>query len=1118
MTVMSEDLIQIFIQATSLSERIEGRDAIFQANVENDDQNLTNELINRWCQVVGQGDWSIFQKRLLWDNLNIEAVLPMLGSTLLVRDVSLPSWVKVLEKIMQTAQEFSPRTNRSDSFPLKLPTDSKQPIPFEDVLLPVVLAARHMLMAQVESISSSQDLVWELLEEETYLSLERSLLQTISNLCSITLNSEFSEFRTSSPSLLYVLIGNNDTKNSIYIKFVNKLLKNGLLDFFKKYPVLAKIIAIKIEFWSSWIGEFLGRLKADRIEIKKTIFKTEEFSMCSHESIRNLGKLTRVETFVSDPHCNGKSVIIATFQSGVELVYKPKDLGLDVEYFKLLEWLNNQGLSLPFKIVKILARQDYGWVEYVKHTPCHDTVELQNFYERAGMILCLLYALNASDCHRENLIACGEHLVLIDIEGLMQHRVNSLELLVEHSLLQIIEDQQLGNSVLQTGLLPFWRIDNDRNLAYDTSALGSTEPITIPYQLANWKDINTDNMQVAYEIAEISTVENVPRLQGHIVSPNNYLDNIIIGFERMYFFLIEQKNNILNKSNFAAFQFEQVRFVFRPTQVYSVILNRALSPDFLQSGVKSSIELEYLCRAFLLAQNKPHAWSVFKAELTALEQLDIPYFGAGSNSSTLTVGPENPVEHFFKEPSYSYVINRFKQLNSVDLNNQVKIIKGAFDSKATLHSRGSEGWKDEYPNNSFADADISQTNFLTHEQLLEESNRLGQEIKEQAVRLADDSVNWLMLELVPDTERFMLRFLDESLYKGRLGVALFLAALDYKQGTTHFNDLVLSALYPLREVLQISVANLPRVFPQNVGLGGTEGLGSVIYCLVKISYFLQNKVFLEDAQRVSSLITLEQIAADQTFDIMTGSAGTILALLVLYSETEDPTVLDKATACGRHLLNNRINTNTSYLAWKNIAADKPLTGFSHGAAGIAYALLRLYAITKNGEFLKAAKEGIAYERSVFSKSSANWPDFRDPDQMSFGSSWCHGAPGIGLARLGSLSILQEEEILQEAEIALETTRNIELWGKDCLCCGNFGRFEVLLTGVQKLSMTQFQETINRQAAGVVARAKINGAYHLFPNRPRAIFNPTFFQGTAGIGYQLLRLAYPNELPSVLLLE
>jgi lantibiotic modifying enzyme len=52
---------------------------------------------------------------------------------------------------------------------------------------------------------------------------------------------------------------------------------------------------------------------------------------------------------------------------------------------------------------------------------------------------------------------------------------------------------------------------------------------------------------------------------------------------------------------------------------------------------------------------------------------------------------------------------------------------------------------------------------------------------------------------------------------------------------------------------------------------------------------------------------------------------------------------------------------------------------------------------------------------------------------------------------------------------------------------------------------------------VVARARRSGAYRLFPNLPSTAFNPGFFQGVAGIGYSLLRLA-DKDLPSVLLWE
>ncbi len=54
-----------------------------------------------------------------------------------------------------------------------------------------------------------------------------------------------------------------------------------------------------------------------------------------------------------------------------------------------------------------------------------------------------------------------------------------------------------------------------------------------------------------------------------------------------------------------------------------------------------------------------------------------------------------------------------------------------------------------------------------------------------------------------------------------------------------------------------------------------------------------------------------------------------------------------------------------------------------------------------------------------------------------------------------------------------------------------------------------------QAAQVVARAKQRGT---FGYSPLLGYNPGFFQGASGIGYELLRLAYPDQLPSVLLWE
>src|SRR5262249_19869577 len=145
--------------------------------------------------------------------------------------------------------------------------------------------------------------------------------------------------------------------------------------------------------------------------------------------------------------------------------------------------------------------------------------------------------------------------------------------------------------------------------------------------------------------------------------------------------------------------------------------------------------------------------------------------------------------------------------------------------------------------------------------------------------------------------------------------------------------------------------------------------------LARLSQFLDDDELLEDAHRAAALLTPELIAADRCPDLFSGSAGGILGLLSLYDLSHDQRLLEQAAACGDHVLDVRAASASGYRAWTTIN-DALLTGASHGAAGIAYALLRLYASTSDARYLDAAREAIAYERSVFSPKDGNWPDFR----------------------------------------------------------------------------------------------------------------------------------------------
>ena len=91
-------------------------------------------------------------------------------------------------------------------------------------------------------------------------------------------------------------------------------------------------------------------------------------------------------------------------------------------------------------------------------------------------------------------------------------------------------------------------------------------------------------------------------------------------------------------------------------------------------------------------------------------------------------------------------------------------------------------------------------------------------------------------------------------------------------------------------------------------------------------------------------------------------------------------------------------------------------------------------------------------------------------------------------------------------------------GVDHPCCGNMGRAEVLLASGRRLSRPELEEAARERAWRVVTRAERTDGFALHPMLPKQVDNPGFFQGTAGIGYELLRMARPDLLPSVLLWE
>ncbi len=1027
------------------------------------------ERLKKWCQIVAQGDFAKFEKRLAWAGLNIQTIRPLLADTDENESQPLPTWAIVLEAVIKKAQALSHKQILGQSY-----LDNQEPVPFEQIYIPCLQVAKEKLLAQSKNLN--------LLSEPVRAALERQLLLQLNDLCFATLMSEFSAFRLLGNTTRDFLLSNivNSGSHEKYDAFVQKLFADGLQSLFLKYSVLGKLIATKINLWVEATGEFCDRLATNWLEIEQK-FSPEQA----------LKQVATIKTGLSDPHNGGRTVMILTFDTGTKVVYKPKDIGIDVAYFQLLDWFNCQNALLPFKILQVLNCGTHGWVEYVEQLPCDDLAAAKRFYQRAGILLCLVHLLEGTDCHSENVVANGEHLVLIDLETLLHHRIKNPSQLDVNAVK--LAEIQLNRSVLQTLILPKWGLSAEDSLTIDLSALGGTEEQELI--VSKVQKVNTDGMYVGSE-SHIAKQANVPKLEGKALNPQGYLSDIVLGFRRMYDFLGSHQEVLLASDsplmNLAA---QKVRYVFRATRIYQTILNKSFAPDLLQSGIDRSIGLDVLSRAFLLKDNKPDFWSILAAELGAMEQLDIPFFATDTSQASLDLSRET-IPELFEEASFATVISRLKSLNQDDLERQVEIIRGSFCIRFITEPEYIISANKE--DSSFLPERIP----LTSEQLVQEAITLAEELRQRGIYADDDSVSWIGLGLRNNCQDFQLQSLSHNLYDGSSGVALFLAALAKVTGDSDWRDLALNALQPLlhdlRDLNPKTIKELTRL-----GLGGAMGLGSIIYALVQISYLLRDADLIEDAKIVANLITPDLIKSDELrspavrdFDLMSGAAGTILACLKLYEV--EPSALEPAIACGEHLLEHQ-DSVSGHLR----------TGLSQGAAGIAYALLRLFEVTQDSRFLTAAKTAISYEQ--------NWQG-SNSKKAAFHNSWANGAAGIGLARLGGLSILDRSAIRQEINFAIAITQQHCLEDVDNLAWGNLGRIETLLVASQKLNHPDLFDFGLQATAHIVKEAQARGRFNLVSASVPKAYNPGFFQGTTGIGYQLLRIAHPNVLPSILLWE
>lgn len=422
------------------------------------------------------------------------------------------------------------------------------------------------------------------------------------------------------------------------------------------------------------------------------------------------------------------------------------------------------------------------------------------------------------------------------------------------------------------------------------------------------------------------------------------------------------------------------------------------------------------------------------------------------------------------------------------------------------------------------DIDVAQKTFI------ENAEKIGERITSQTFWDEEGrECNWMgraELENAPST--VASGALVASLYAGSGGVALFLVEL-YAQTKE-------------RNLLRIATAALRRSFnyvrlverPRTSALSFWAGHLGVAYAAFRLRQVTGGEDTLDGEINWALDRAEEAMLKKHPLDLMGGNAGAIAPLLSMATDPAFERCRDLALLCGREILEAAAWSNGT-CSWDAVRtsggdiATPPWSGFSHGASGLATALLNIFDINGDERYLATARAAFAYEDLLFSPAHNNWLDVRFPHALqngimngSYQSAWCHGAPGIAMARLRAIHSDPDQRDRYESSgrIAITTTlaaieRAFSGPSTDTtLCHGISGLLEVLLTCALLLDDQFIRRTAQDYGLKLIDRYAAAGEW------PSGITTagptPALMIGSSGVAHHFLRQAAPEDVSGLLL--
>ncbi|MGD2115069.1 MAG: type 2 lanthipeptide synthetase LanM, partial [Acidobacteriota bacterium] len=614
------------------------------------DPELASRRIEHWRAQPGLDDDATWHRRLAVAELTDEELRTLAGEppeALRERSGETPAWMEEISRAYSAPV--------GEPFPWPEDPAAQERSPFLPLVEPLVRSAFERLVTRARRLAATaSDPLFEPDSACRALTahLPESLALQLNRVLVVELHVAKHEERLP-----------GDTPRERFAAFRSSLYRREVaLDVLARYPVLARALVLRLDQWREASFEMLDHLVADAPELRRRFVEGGE-----------PGRLVEVTGGLSDPHHGGRTVLILRFDGGWKIVYKPRPLAVERAFQQLLAWLNEKGCDPPFATLEVFDAGDHGWMEHVEPAACDSAEELGRYFQRQGANLAVLHLLDGTDVHHENLIAAGEHPVIVDLETLFHPPVDGPSLRdADHH-----PGAPLRDSVLASGLLPQRIWGNRERAGVDISGLGSRPGQLTPQPVLAPTGTNTDGMRFERRPLEIPLAENRPRLRDREASVLDHGEDLEEGYTRLFRLLTAHRDELAAEDGpLAAFAGAPVRIIFRPTAAYGSLLVEACHPHVAGNALERDRLLD---RLWAGVRNRPHVERLIPLEQEELARGDVPRFVGRPDSRDVWTGTGERLTEAFDDTGLERVRRRLARWSERDLARQRGVIRGSLE-------------------------------------------------------------------------------------------------------------------------------------------------------------------------------------------------------------------------------------------------------------------------------------------------------------------------------------------------------------------------------------------------------------------------------------------------------